>query len=418
MFGIVLGLRLYQRHEQAAEAERRFAAGEYETAKAMFASLGDTDGVARAEERMREAQYLEAQRLLREGDYEGAEALLVPLRTYRESAALLRDCAFLRARALAESGQIEEAQEVYITLGDYPGCAAELEALRPALYDRALELAYGGAFERACALWRGLGSYRDSLRLLQRGERILARLADPARVRLNDPSLRFDNPLYAQTYVSDEAYILFPETPNADTRFFLYFPGGRNEELYSEFLYYYMENPAPNTLAVFMRRNGLPDMDGGCARALSVLEAAAGDCGLFVHDVLVAGSSLGAYPALQCPRIARRDFGIRVPCVLSLDAGNEWGETRLVPTRQQAMEIAESGAQLYLFQPTWVDTAYAPIHLLVETGNWVMLAGCLHDEHDQISYDVLGMGVIDWALGDRSGHCPGEIFTFRRLKLE
>jgi hypothetical protein len=25
------------------------------------------------------------------------------------------------------------------------------------------------------------------------------------------------------------------------------------------------------------------------------------------------------------------------------------------------------------------------------------------------------MGVIDWALTDRSQHCPGEIYSFRRL---
>ena len=44
-----------------------------------------------------------------------------------------------------------------------------------------------------------------------------------------------------------------------------------------------------------------------------------------------------------------------------------------------------------------------------------MLACCLHDEHEQISYDALGMGIIDWALTDRSKPCPGEIYSFRRL---
>ena len=131
--------------------------------------------------------------------------------------------------------------------------------------------------------------------------------------------------------------------------------------------------------------------------------------------MLAAGSSLGAYPALQSPIIAKRDYCIDIECVLSLDAGNEWSEAELVPTTAQCKKLAELQTRLYLFQPTWVDTSYEPIARMVNEGCWVMLAGCLHDDHEQISYDVLGMGVIDWALGDRSQHCPGEIYSFRRL---
>ena len=416
MFGLVLGLRLYQHYERGREADRLYAAGEYEAAGVLYRALANESAAAACDEQLAEARYLEAQRLLEAGDYESAGKLLVTLGDYRDTRALLRDYDFQRAGALAESGRPEEARAIYLMLGDYPGCAEALAALIPALYDRAPVLAASGKLELACRLWRECGDYRDSKTLLKRGERMLSLEADAGRVKLNDSSRRYDNPYYAEAYLCEEAYILFPEEANADTRFFLYFPGGRDEELYIEFLYYYLANPAPNTLAVFLRRNDLPDMTGCCQKALRLLDEAAADCGLFPMEVLAAGSSLGAYPALQSPRIAKRDYAVDIPCVLSLDAGNTWNEPALAPTVAQCGELAALGTNLYLFQPTWVDTEYEPVRRLVDAGCWVMLAGCLQNAHEQITCDVFSLGVIDWALGDREDPCPGTIYSFRRLR--
>ncbi len=415
MFGAVLGVRAYQGQARYDEAERLFEAGAYAEARELYLQLGDQACADLCTDRMTYMRYEEAEQLLEAGDYSAAEAILTELDPYKESAALLKDCAFLRAGDLAANGQPEKAREVYIKLGNYPGVKEAQEALIPALYDRALVLAQEGDLKQATTLWWVCNDYKDSQKLLKRADKALMQQADKERVKLNDLSRRFGNPFYLETYQTNEAYIVFPEKPDTDTRFFLYFPGGRDTELYTEFLYYYLANPAPNTLAVFLRRNDLPDMEACCKKGLRILDEAAADCGVFPAKVLAAGSSLGAYPALQSPIIAKRDYCIDIECVLSLDAGNEWSEAELVPTTAQCKKLAELQTRLYLFQPTWVDTSYEPIARMVNEGCWVMLAGCLHDDHEQISYDVLGMGVIDWALTDRSQHCPGEIYSFRRL---
>ncbi len=417
MFGTVLGLRLYQRYERAKEADRLFAAGQFKAAHAIYLELEDEEGAQACVEGYRASLYHEAEGLVRAGNFEAAEAILNALGPYGESDALLRDCDYLRANALAEKGETLAARELYLTLGDYPGCAEQLAALTPALYDEAKELARNFRLAEACELWKNLTDYKDSAKLLVRAERALSQLADKSRVKLNDPSRRSDKLRDADVYICDDAYILFPEKPNKDTRFFLYFPGGRDEEINLDFLFGYMANPAPNTLAIFLRRNHVPDMDASCERALRLLDAAAADCGLFPETLVVAGSSLGAYPALQCPRIAVKS-ALRVSAVLSLDAGNAWNESDLVPRRAQCEELAKTGAQFYLFQPVWEDMDYDPVRLLVETGNWVMLVGCLRDDHELITYDAMGMGVIDWALTDPTAPCPAEIYSFRRLRVE
>lgn len=416
MFGAVLGVRLYQGQARYDEAERLFEAGAYAEARELYLRLGDEACANLCTERLNDARYEEAKRLLEAGDYSAAEMILTELGPFEDSAELLKQCAFLRAGDFAANGEPEKAREVYITLGNYPGVREAMESLIPALYDRALELAQQGDLKQACSIWWFCNDYKDSAKLLKRGDRAMTQQADKNRVKLNDLSRRFGNPFYLETYQTDEAYIVFPEKPDADTRFFLYFPGGRDTELYTEFLYYYLANPAPNTLAVFLRHNDLPDMEGCCRKGLRILDEAAADCGVFPVTVLAAGSSLGAYPALQSPRIAKREYCMDIECVLALDAGKKWSEEALVPTTAQCRELAELQTQLYLFQPTWVDTSYEPVARMVNAGCWVMLAGCLHDEHEQISYDALGMGIIDWALTDRSKPCPGEIYSFRRLK--
>ncbi len=415
MFGTVLGMRLYQRHERANRADRLFESGSFEAAREIYLELEDGESAARCAEMLRQQRYGEAVRLLDAGEYEHARELFLDLGDYEDSAALARDCVFRQAGALTAGGEPEKARELYLSLGDYPGAREAVSALTGALYDRALTLAGRGEYAGACELWRNLGDYRDCAPLLERGERALAQRRENFRVSLNNPQRRFDNSFYPETYMTDEAYILFPTEPNENTRFFLYIPGGRSEEINADFLYCYLGNPAPNTLSVVLRRNDVPDMDGCCEKGLRILDEAAADCGLFVRDLVVAGSSLGAYPALQCPRVAARQ-GVKVTCVLSLDAGNRWSQADLVPSFEQCRALARTGTHFYLFQPTWVDMDYEPVRLLVNAGNLVTLAGCLREDHEQITYDVMNLGVIDWALGDRKDPCPGDIYSFQRLK--
>ena len=65
-----------------------------------------------------------------------------------------------------------------------------------------------------------------------------------------------------------------------------------------------------------------------------------------------------------------------------------------------------------------MDTDYEPVARLVNAGCFVMLAGCLQDEHEQITYDAFELGVVDWALGERKDPCPGSIYSFRRLRAQ
>ena len=314
-----------------------------------------------------------------------------------------------------DDGELLAALELFESLGDYPGTDAGLDTVKEKLYQRALDCACAGDYEQACGIWQRLEDYGDSRVLEWRCERVLGWSRDEFAAPMFSEENRFTNSYWKEVYACEAGYVVLPEECNADTRFFIYFPGGRDAQIYEDFLYDYIMNPAPNTIALFLYTNGLDYVEEKTKLAVDELDRTAAECGVFAHDVMICGSSLGAYPAMHAAIYCKEDFGITVPCVLSLDAGSDWQETEYTLSREECLKTAQLGTQFYLFESPFVGMDRAPIREMVLTGNDVTIVGCVYDQHERISFDALGMGVIDWALGDRSEPYMSDIYSFNRL---
>ena len=132
--------------------------------------------------------------------------------------------------------------------------------------------------------------------------------------------------------------------------------------------------------------------------------------------MMIVGSSLGAYPAMQGAAIAQDETGIPVSCLLSLDAGDDWNSPYVLNSGQ-CSRLAALGTPFYLLESPWVGTDRAAIYRMVARGMDVILVGCENDQHERITYDAMGMGLIHWALGDRAEPCPLDIYTFNKLYI-
>lgn len=396
------------------QAETLVKAGAYEQAKQLYDSIGGKEGAAF----LTETLYQEGIRLLQCGDYDGARQLFSSVGSYKDGAVLLTACSWQELLALGDWEKLLEAYRGFQMLGQHSGCQEALEQISRQLYAEAEALAAAFRLEEACGIWEKLGGYEASSLLLQRGKRALAWAAAPEEQRLLVPANRYLSKSLKNVYLCELGYIVVPEKCNSETRFFLYFPGGRDEEMSVDYLLYYMMNPSPNTLAVFLRKNGLDHMLDKTCEGIGLLEQAAAECGLFARDIVVAGSSLGAYPAMHSVVYAYEEFGLRTDCVLSLDAGSDWMEKELLLDESQCRKAAALGTAFYLFESPWVGMNRDGIRLMVNTGNLVTMVGCTFDDHVQISLDAMGMGVVDWAVGDRKQPCNPEIYTFTRLEPE
>lgn len=417
------GVQIY-RLVMRSQAERMIESGDYEGARAVFERYGSESDTARCDALMLERTYRQALALLEIGDYAPAEQIFEQIADYKDARDRLSDCEMLRAKALAEEGSLVEARKVYLSLGDHPGCAQALDELNELMYARAYELASDFEMQAACELWQALGSYSDSPLLLERARRIIDWSARTGADRLTDESKKYTmNGNYmgnekADIYVNDKCYIVVPKNCGADATFFLYYPGGRNEEISVDFLLYYLMNPSDNTIAVFLRKNGLEDMEKKCNEGIELLERAAAENGYFVREIVQGGSSLGAYPAMHGVIYAHENYRIETSCVLSLDAGSDWLEAPLLLTEEECAKTAALGVQFYLFESPWVGMNREGIVRMVNAGNEVIMVGCTFDDHTRITLDAMGMGVVKWATGDRSEPVNPEIYTFTKLEPE
>ena len=397
------------------QAEALMEAGAYAHAREIFDGIRDTEGVARCDALQAEEDYQEGLRLLQAGNYDGARQLLASLGSYKDTAVLLAACGWQEALALEDTDALMEAHRGFQPLGRHSACQDATNQVGERLFTLAEELAADFELEEACAIWEELGNYASSALLLQRGRRAIDWAAAPEEERLLVPANRYLSKTLENVYVCEQAYLVVPEECSSETRFFLYFPGGRDEEMSVDYLLYYMMNPSPNTLAVFMRKNGLDHMREKTRQAIDLLDQAAAECGVFAREIVVAGSSLGAYPAMHSVVFSCEEYGIRTDCVLSLDAGSDWMEEELLLDEAECRKAARIGTEFYLFESPWVGMNRDGIRLMVNTGNRVTMVGCTFDDHVRISLDAMGMGVVDWAVGDRAQPCNPEIYSFTRL---
>ncbi len=284
------------------------------------------------------------------------------------------------------------------------------------LYEEAVALAMGGKYSEAAEIFGTVLDQYDSARLYSRCSRMAAWLSDEYRTPLLNPDSLYPNGYMENVYVNDLAYIAVSEDISPECRFFIYYPGGKDVELNIDFIYHYFMNPAPDTIAVFLRSNGLYDARTKTFEAVELLEQAAAERGVFVQEMMLVGSSLGAYPAMQGAAVAEDETGIRVSCLLSLDAGDDW-DSPYVLSRGQCRRLAELGTPFYLFESPWVGTDRNAIYRMVANGMDVILVGCEHDQHERITYDAMGMGVLHWALDGRTEPCTLDIYTFNKLYI-
>ena len=410
-----VGIYEYFRQDCRSRAYELMTHGDPYGAMELFEKVGDDENVGQCRELIREQSYTDARAAQQAGDYETARQMFAELGDYKDAKNLELACRSLEARELMDEGELFEALELFESLGVYPGADAGLDSVREKLYQKALDCACGADYEQACEIWQRLEGYSDSRVLEWRCERVLEWSRDKSGEKLLSEENRFPNMLVKEVYTCDAGYVVLPKQCNEDTRFFIYFPGGRDAQISVDFLYYYIMNPAPNTIALFLYTNGLDYMEEKTKLAVDTLDRIAAECGVFAHDVMLCGSSLGAYPAMHGAIYCKEDFGITVPCVLSLDAGSDWQEIGYTLDRDECMKTARLGTQFYLFESPYVGMNRNPIREMVLTGNDVTIVGCVYDDHERISYDALGMGIIDWALGDRSEPYVSDIYSFNKL---
>ena len=397
------GLRLLQARQTRAAvsaAEELYAAGDFEKARDAFSALGLADRAADCDAQLLQLAYEAAEALLERGDALGARDAFRALGDYADAAARAVECERRRAERYRDEGRYGEAISLLESLGDDPEAAALAETCREALYDRALEATYACRMDEAVAFWNDLGDYRDSLSLKARCLSRITALAEGT-----DEPVRYSE--YAGTdlgkgilYYHRLGLIYVPKDAGPETTCMIFYPGGYDEALPNSYLaeYIYAPDP-PNAIMLLCYANGYYDMAAKVTDSFTVLEQAALENNVFLHDLVLCGASNGAYTACRGASQLYEDYGVRTKIVMTFDAGMHWEIESHTLSPAQCDSAAKAETKFMLLEGGGVGMNKRAIELMVAHGCDVTVVECAAAGHYGIIYDAMSYGMIDWALG-------------------
>ena len=419
----VTGLRLYRAKEyQRAldEAQSLYAAGDYTGAQAAFEALGLTERAADCAlqlelldkgERLRQAEAL-----LEAGDYAAAREAFLALGDFENAAERIPACELGEAGQLLAEGRTDEALALLEKLGDYPGSAELMEQIRAAQYTEALAATYACRMDEAISLWNRLGDYRDASLLLQRClDHVAAAAAGPDEP-IQESSYYGRNNRTGKVYTCRLGLLYVPNDAGPETGSLIFWPGGYDEVLANNYLTEYVDyTELPNAIMLLCYANGYSDPDYKIEDCYKMLEQAAIENHVFLHDLVLGGASMGAYTAIQGAAEIYRDHGLAAKAVLTFDAGNHWEEKSRIMSPEQCDEAAKAGTAYYLLEFGGIGMNKRPIELMVVHGVNVTIVEVKEGGHYSIITEAMREGMIDWALGQ--GERP-DTWNYRYIPLD
>ncbi len=387
--------------QQAVDAaEALYAAGDYDAAREAFLSLEMPERAADCVTQKRKLALAAAEKLLAEGNFLDAREAFLALGDFENAAERVPACDFARAESLVENERYTEAFALLEELGEYPGARELSGQAHEDLYAKAMEETLACRMDTAIELWNELGDYRDSENLRARCQERIVHMVEGT-----DEPVRYSE--FAGTdlgtgtlYWHRVGQIFVPRDAGPETRCLIFFPGGFDESLPNAYMgeMIYDRDP-PNAIMLFVHANGLYDIEDKAEDCYRVLEQAGIENDVFLHGLVLCGASNGAYTASRAAALIRENHGLPADAVLTFDAGNHWAMLQYFLTPEECDVTAKAGTRFMLLEEAGIGMNVRAIELLVAHGNDVTVARCAEDGHEQIIYDAIRYGMIDWALG-------------------
>lgn len=407
IFALVYGGLLWRKMLIFNKGSELMGLGDYAAAKTEFEKIGETEKIAECE---RQIAYLyalsrleRAEQLMMDGQLEEAKAELVILGDFENAPELLTECEYRKAQKLRDEGNYEEALRAAEKLGDY-SAAAELAAeLRENIYQQALALAYECRLDEAMELFGKILDYRDSENLYLRCSKRIVKLlsqweepvnyADYAGMKLESGTL----------YWHRIGLVYVPYEAGPETTAMIFYPGGYDQSLangyMNDYLYGYY-GKLPNAIMIFCYANGYGSFEQKAEDSYNVLEQAAMENNVFLHDIALIGASNGAYTAAHAAVWLYENQGIAPAHVVTLDAGQHWESYMPVLSTEQCDLMAKAGTKFTLVEGDGVGMNKLAIQTMVGHKMDVTIAHVRDYGHYSIIYDAMKYGIFSWAMGD------------------
>ena len=401
--GGFFAIREYRQNQEIknnlAQAEALYAAGDYESAKLWYAQNGLSDKMELCDRKQLEKEYDAAAALFDSGDYENAKAAFTALAGYSDSEDYITRCDFMLAKAVADSGELYSAISMLDRLGSYPEALELAAELRHELYLQAQQLAYECRMDEAIELLGKLGDDADAQRLMRRCKDWKEKSAAGYEKPILDPYRVTYTGETGKVYTTNIGPVYVPDECSSETRCLIFYPGGYDEALPNGYFWQFFQSTNANAICVFSLTNGYFGMDIRAESAYQILEQIAIERGVFLHDMVVSGVSMGGYTAMHSIVDYYVNHDLSVKTALIFDAGNDWLEIDHILSAEDCDIAAEVGTEFFLFEGPREGMNKTAIRTMVIHGCNVSVVKCENWAHDSMVPDAMILGIFDYYLG-------------------
>ena len=414
---LVVGGFIWRRMLIFNRGEELFAAGDYVAAKAEFAKIDEAEKMAQCDYAYTMTRLRRAEEMMLAGQLEEAKAELVILGDFENAPELLLDCEYRRALAMRDRGEYADALSLALRLDEHPEAAKLVEEIQEPMYLEALSLAYECRLDEAMGLFVKIPDYKDSEMLYKRCSDRIVHMLEGLTAPVTANKLAAIAVPGGVFYRNDVGLVYIPDVITADTTAMIFYPGGYGEALANGYMVDYVAGlygEIPNAIMLFCYSNGYGAMEEWIERSYTMLEQAAMENNIFLHDVALIGASNGAYTAANAAVWLYENPGISAAKVVTLDAGQHWANFMPVLSGEDCDVMAKTGTEFLLIEGGNVGMNKLAIETMVAHHMDVTIAEVSNYGHYTVIYDAMRQGIFTWAMG--AGELPvNDNYTYIKL---
>lgn len=204
-------------------------------------------------------------------------------------------------------------------------------------------------------------------------------------------------------YQNYQALIYLPNEINEDTKWGIFFPGGTGGwTLEYGYVRNYVKNWTPNAIYFFMGSPGIYGLDDQSTQKLAadLIRSVSKEIGWAPNKISVIGFSDGGYTALHMAAYLYDQFGIGLHRICILDMGLGWSKEEVLPSKEEAAPIKDSGAAVYHFSRPGELCSTAGARKFSGYGIPIRGVACTDGEHISIFTHAFENGMMSWAVGE------------------
>lgn len=214
-------------------------------------------------------------------------------------------------------------------------------------------------------------------------------------------------------YKTNSQFVYIPKHPDANTRYCVHFAGGTGGWiLRQDYAEGFVKAYTPNSVFIWHKGSEYYAMDTVGHSVGELLRSICKEIGIAPQNIAVTAASNGGYTTFYCAAELYTEYHIVTDKILSLDMGNNWGNTHVLISETDAQPLVQMQTKVYAFGRHDEIYRLFGAKQFAAYGVPLLEVQCKNGDHERINRIAFRNGTFAWAVGEQEELDPEEYKVF------